>query len=361
MSRYTLERALAATRSALWATAALWCGCRAESAPDVPATVGPFFPVTGSDAVEPSLDGAISVEDEEPSGSQDAARNDDMAPAAHDLPCDVGNLLRARCARCHGAPPLAGVPISLLTYADLMAPAKGQPGVSNAERALLRVQMDTMPPGGGLSSEEIAVLARWVTAGARPDRCDTGAPATSAEPPISVLDASIKDAGPLDAGAHDAGRDVADVSTPAAQDAGAADDAASEGGAAASGCTSQSRWAGGDAGSALMSPGTACLGCHGARAPVFTFAGSIYASAHEPDQCNGVAANDALLLIKAANGFKLALTINAAGNFFTQTSLPKPYTVELRYQGRVVTKQEPQTSGDCNACHSEAGGRITLP
>lgn len=147
-------------------------------------------------------------------------------------------------------------------------------------------------------------------------------------------------------------------------DAGSSSDGDAAGVSPANACTA--RGSAGNAGSALMSPGAACLGCHGARAPVFTFAGSIYAAANESDRCADVAANDALVLIKAANGFKLALTINSAGNFFTQTELPKPYTVELRYQGRTRTKQTPQISGDCNSCHNELGahgasGRILLP
>src|SRR2546426_747606 len=39
------------------------------------------------------------------------------------LPCDVQSLLATRCQTCHGTRPLAGVPTSLVTYADLSAPS----------------------------------------------------------------------------------------------------------------------------------------------------------------------------------------------------------------------------------------------
>jgi hypothetical protein len=43
-----------------------------------------------------------------------------------------------------------------------------------------------------------------------------------------------------------------------------------------------------------------------------------------------------------------------------------PYTVEVRYQGRVRAMTTPQSTGDCNSCHTEQGakgapGRIMLP
>lgn len=373
MSRSIIQHARSNSGCALSLCLLLCSGCREPGEPDVPATVAPYFPVTSSEQEGPRFDAAIATERERPGDVHDAESTSEVASAASDLPCEVANLLRTRCSRCHGSPPLPGVPISLASYADLTAPAKTQPGVSNAQRALVRAQMNTMPPGGGLTSAEVDLLARWVEAGAKPDRCDVRVAVIAGD---DARDASTEAAVALDAGPRDAQASDAIVGDPnatpdanrqdASSDASSLDDAGGEDASSRSECMSQSRWAGGDAGSALMRPGTPCLSCHGERAPIFTFAGSIYASAHEPDQCNGAAANDAVVVIKAANGYKLALTINAAGNFFTQTALPKPYTVEIRYQGRTRLKQQPQTSGDCNGCHSELGsngasGRITLP
>ena len=48
------------------------------------------------------------------------------ASGASGLPCDVATLLAGKCATCHGATPLPGVPMSLATYPDLTAPAKSE-------------------------------------------------------------------------------------------------------------------------------------------------------------------------------------------------------------------------------------------
>ena len=57
-------------------------------------------------------------------------------------------------------------------------------------------------------------------------------------------------------------------------------------------CTSGKMWTGGTDGSGSMQPGVyACINCHkssGGEAPQFKIAGTLYPTAHEPDQCNGV-------------------------------------------------------------------------
>jgi hypothetical protein len=131
-------------------------------------------------------------------------------------------------------------------------------------------------------------------------------------------------------------------------------------------CSSGRHWDGGLRGSVLMTPGQACLSCHAASAPLFSFAGTIFPSAHEPDDCFGAVGNGVAILIKGANGQRLTITPNAAGNFIAAASVPAPYTVEVSYQGRTRAKTQPQMSGDCNSCHSQQGangaaGRITLP
>src|SRR5580658_317619 len=70
------------------------------------------------------------------------------------LPCPVADLLAQHCLFCHGDPPANGAPISLVTYADLMAPSGVDPTKTVAQRALVRMQ-DTdmpMPPTGALSA-----------------------------------------------------------------------------------------------------------------------------------------------------------------------------------------------------------------
>jgi hypothetical protein len=189
---------------------------------------------------------------------------------------------------------------------------------------------------------------------------DTAAGAADAgggPPDAAALDVALRDGGGSQAaGPHDA-----------APEAGPGDGSAIDAEASVTGrCRSGRQWDAGTRGSALMTPGQPCLGCHGGSQSYFSFAGTLFAAAHEPDDCFGVVANGAEIVILGAGGQRLTLTPNAAGNFIANTNLPGPYTVEIRYQGRTRTKTQRQRSGDCNSCHSEQGaggaaGRITLP
>ena len=123
-----------------------------------------------------------------------------------------------------------------------------------------------------------------------------------------------------------------------------------------------------------MHPGQACIDCHtrgvrGERGPRFTLAGTVFASGHEPNDCNGVngKAEGASVEITDANGRVTRINVNAAGNFYLeQVPLASPYTARVSYQGRTRSMVTPQTSGDCNSCHTQSGangapGRIALP
>lgn len=128
--------------------------------------------------------------------------------------------------------------------------------------------------------------------------------------------------------------------------------------------------------SPLMMPGHACNACHsdfnaamGEAAPIFRLAGTIYATGHEPDDCVGVGKNGAQVWMKDATGFIVSAKVNASGNFELEARLPvfvPPYTAKVVFQGREREMLTPQTSGDCNACHTQEGttgapGRIVLP
>jgi hypothetical protein len=50
----------------------------------------------------------------------------------------------------------------------------------------------------------------------------------------------------------------------------------------------------------------------------------------------------------------------------TSIGIATPFTAEVIYQGQSVSMTTPQTSGDCNSCHTESGangapGRIVVP
>jgi hypothetical protein len=141
-------------------------------------------------------------------------------------------------------------------------------------------------------------------------------------------------------------------------------------------CTSMNNWTGGNRESPLMRPGGACISCHqkGGEGPIFSVAGTLFPTPHEPDDCNGVSNTaGAQVVITEANGTAHTLNVNAAGNFYLESAtFAYPYQAKVVYQGRERVMVEAQKSGDCNECHTEAGthtdagtqnapGRIFLP
>jgi hypothetical protein len=132
-------------------------------------------------------------------------------------------------------------------------------------------------------------------------------------------------------------------------------------------CTSNTRWLNGYKGSDRMRPGHACVQCHLAEreGPRLTVAGTVYPSAHEPDDCNGLAGR-VLVVIKDATGRVVQLPINGAGNFHHKEPLSPPLEAKLVDGTREIAMKLAVPTGDCNSCHTESGtsgapGRIFLP
>lgn len=133
--------------------------------------------------------------------------------------------------------------------------------------------------------------------------------------------------------------------------------------------------------SEVMAPGRACIGCHVAEntasgdgdAPVFAFAGTVYPTGHEPDDCAGSGAAGAVVEITDARGKTFQAAVNAGGNFALEVpDVARPVTARVTFQGRTRRMDEPPVHGDCNGCHTQAGtttvpggrlapGRIALP
>jgi hypothetical protein len=127
--------------------------------------------------------------------------------------------------------------------------------------------------------------------------------------------------------------------------------------------------------SGLMMPGRACIACHDdvnastdEAAPVFKFAGTLYRTGHEPDDCVGADAFGAQVWVTDATGFIFGAKANRSGNFSLETRLPflPPFMAKVLFRGRERAMVLPQTSGDCNACHTQEGvqgapGRLALP
>jgi cytochrome c553 len=247
------------------------------------------------------------------------------------IPSDVAAVISAKCVACHGSPPIQGVPSSLTTYAALTAPATTDPSKSVAAVALARLQSKTMPmppaPLPAASAADVAAFQAWVSAGTPAATCpDGGAPAD--------------------------GGGIADpYATPVV-------------------CTSKTMWTRGNSGSSSMDPGQACIACHdksGGEAPLFAVGGTVYPTAHEPDNCNGGAiAAMSQVVITGADGRSFTLVPNSSGNFNYRGTIAKPYSAKVVYMGRERAMIAKQTSGDCNGCHTEMGammapGRIMLP
>lgn len=247
-------------------------------------------------------------------------------PSDAGIPCDVALLLNQWCTACHSQSPIGGASVPLVTYEDLTAPFPADPSITVAAASLARMKdaAAPMPLGGLLPAADIAPLETWVQA---------GTPAT----------------------------DCADVVTPTGPDPYAVDPV----------CTSNTFWNMGEESSPDMLPGRACIACHsmegGERGPDFQFSGTIYPTAHEPDDCNG--AQGAVIEITDANGVVTNLTSRASGNFYKSGNpalVAWPVTVKVLYDGKTLPMATPLMNGDCNSCHTGDGtngapGRIILP
>lgn len=240
------------------------------------------------------------------------------ADALGDLPCDVAAVL-GTCTSCHAtASPSGGVRIA--SAADLTAPSSTDPSVTVAERSLARMKDGSMPPGSPLTADEIAAFEAWIADGMPTGDCSGAGGA----PPIEVV------------------------------------------------CTSNSLWTMGDEGSEDMHPGQACVSCHqepndeGETGPNLLFAGTLYPTLHEPDDCNGV--GNAIVVVTDANGRTVQATVRGKGNFFMEDGIPLalPIRAEVRRGDKVLAMKDPVDSVDCNSCHTVMGaenapGRILAP
>ena len=101
---------------------------------------------------------------------------------------------------------------------------------------------------------------------------------------------------------------------------------------------------------------------------MYAAAGTVYPTAHEPDDCNGIAGSS--IVIMDATGKKvLTMTANSVGNFNSgRATLPSPYLAKVVSADGTKSREmkTPQTNGDCYACHTEKGangapGRVMVP
>jgi len=105
------------------------------------------------------------------------------------MPCELDNIVKAKCQFCHGAKPIGGAPMSLLTASDFQRDytVKTTPQLMGqtlklAQLARIRLngEMGTqkMPQSGSLQPAELALMNEWLNQGA-----PAGGPCGSAPPP----------------------------------------------------------------------------------------------------------------------------------------------------------------------------------
>ncbi len=118
-----------------------------------------------------------------------------------------------------------------------------------------------------------------------------------------------------------------------------------------------------------MRPGNACLSCHGVGSEqAFVLAGTVYPTAHEPDNCNGTSGGSGVsVVITDANNKTMTLQVNSVGNFYSQgRTLATPYRAKVVSAAGERAMGASQSTGDCNSCHTQDGangapGRIMAP
>jgi hypothetical protein len=212
-----------------------------------------------------------------------------------------------------------------VTHADFVTTSSTDPALTLAEASLVRLaahdgsQMPPLPAPAPRATDLEAFTA-WVDAGASSGSC-------SAEVPPDPYDTPVV-------------------------------------------CTSAGYWTQGNEESPNMNPGEPCISCHTSEreGPDLTIAGTLYPTAHEPDDCNGAASSGTYVKVTDAAGRVFELTPRSSGNFM----LEEPDAFTMPYTARVVSPDgervmvAKQHDGDCNACHTESGddgapGRIMVP
>jgi hypothetical protein len=247
------------------------------------------------------------------------------------LPCDVASLVSGKCAQCHRNPPTGGATITLLSRADFIATSTIDPSKTVAQRAVIRMSssVSPMPPVGypAATSAELSAFSNWVNANEPTGSCgavDAGSPTDAGVGPFPTT------------------------------------------------CTSNAFWSQGDHGSSDMNPGLACKACHLTKS-LFNddqFMGTVFPSEHEKDLCDSRPPSGTVVeIVDSTGAVALTLTVSGtSGNFHSAllTAVSMPYTARIVANGATVSMTTPQTSGDCNSCHTEQGangapGRIAWP
>ena len=120
-------------------------------------------PIPDFDAAIPEagVDSAVDAGTDSPDAGPDS------------LPCDVAEVLKNKCQRCHLDPTENGAPFPLVSYSDTQADFFGNIVVDRVKSA---IETDFMPatfimldpPVETLTADEKKVVLDWIAAGAEP-------------------------------------------------------------------------------------------------------------------------------------------------------------------------------------------------
>lgn len=260
---------------------------------------------------------------EDPYAPLAAAPGTTSVDGTFDCSSGVADVLSS-CQTCHSSPPTGGASNSLMTRAQLMARSASDPSKTVAQVSLARMQdaKNPMPPTGVASAADVAKLDAWIKAGMPGGDCGGG---------TNVF----------------AGGSV---------------------------CTSGKTHTGEE--NANMRPGEACNNCHRQkRKRIFTIAGTVYPTGHEPNDCVGVTDSSVKVVVTDGTGKETTIPVGTRnnGNFTLEgATFAKP--VHVRVESADGSKKRAMATelnlaggdGDCNGCHTEGGankapGRIAAP
>lgn len=255
------------------------------------------------------------------------------------LPCDVAQLVAARCASCHGPTPSGGAPVTLLSRADFLAPSLVNPAQSYGQRSVERMRLTAgaMPPGAPPPTAEVDAFAAWVTAGMPAGSCGE-VDAGMVWPPDPTCLSGLFRPMPVDGDEH---------------------------------------------GGETMAPGWACISCHSGqdfmgqnpggamsrRDTINQFMGTVFAAPHERDLCvPALPMGGTVEILDTSGAVRARIPFGASGNFRGNATggMPSPYRARVVTANGTRAMATEQTSGDCNTCHTVSGanlapGRIYLP
>jgi len=269
--------------------------------------------------------------DARPVDAFDPGPVDAFDPGPDELPCDVKAALERACTHCHADPANSNAPEPLTTRFDFFRAAVSVDSQDVAQVARSRLSGTSplpMPPRSEppATSADLDTIRGWLAAGAPSGTCGR----IAARPAPTT-------------------------------------------------CRSGMMWTQDEACSDRMLPGMACRTCHAGEATQinYFFQGTMFPAFHEADLCEDPPPADAHIEIldDATGQITLTLMPGAFGNFSSlgiSPGVPIPYRARVVANGQMREMMTPQTSGDCNACHTEQGthapgttldapGRITWP